>query len=230
MHFVRTARTRKPTTKTLTNRRVTALESDRRIPGNIVVELDGGRFCSLPAEFVASLGLEENLDLDDALFERLEHAADVEAAYLVAIRILTAMPRAVQEMKRRLMQRGHKGAVVAAVVGRLETSGLLDDEAFARHFSRVRLARGHGPPRILTDLLSRGVERRLAEHAIDEVLEAEEVDPNEAARVLAEKRSAQLGDLPADTKKRRMLAYLGRRGFRGYEVTEIVEEVIAALD
>ena len=210
--------------------RITSLESDRRIPGNIIVELDGTRFSSLPAEIVSSLGLEAHLDLDDALFERLEFVADVEAAYLVALRILTAMPRAVLEMKRRLRQRGHKGSVIDEVVGRLETAGLLDDEAFARHFSRVRLARGHGAPRILTDLLSRGVERRLAEFAIDEVVEAEEVDPIEAARVLAEKRSSQLGDLPADTKKRRMLAYLARRGFRGYEVTEIVEEAIAGVE
>ena len=101
---------------------------------------------------------------------------------------------------------------------------------YFRHFSRVRLARGHGPPRILTDLLSRGVERRLAECAIDEVVEAEEVDPQNAVRALAEKRSAQLGDIPADTKKRRMLAYLARRGFRGYEVTDIVDEVIAGIE
>ena len=209
--------------------RVTALESDRRIPGNIIVELDGTRFTSLPADIVSSLGLEVHLDLDDALFERFERAADVEAALIVAIRILTAMPRAVEEMKRRLRQRGHKGVVVAEVVGRLEAAGLLDDEAFARHFTRARLARGHGPPRILTDLLSRGVERRLAERAIDEVVEDEQVDPTAAARVLAEKRSAQLGDIPTDTKKRRMLAYLARRGFRGYEVTEIVDEVIASV-
>lgn len=230
MHVVRGAKKRHLMKATFTNRRITSLESDRRIPGNIIVEMDGTRFSSLPADTVASLGLRSDLDLDDDLFERLEHVADVEAAFLVAIRILTAMPRAVQEMKRKLRQRGHKGAVVAEVVERLKTAGLLDDEAFARHFARVRLSRGHGAPRILTDLLSRGVERRLAEHAIDEVLEAEEVDPNEAARVLAEKRSAQLGDLPFDTKKRRMLAYLARRGFRGYEVTEIVDEVIAGIE
>lgn len=213
-----------------TFRRVSSLESDRRIPGNILVELDGVRYTSLPAETVASLGLEERADLDEAQFERLEHAADVEAAYLVAVRILTAMPRAVQELKRRLRQRGHKASVAATAVGRLEAAGLLDDDAFAEYFTRSRLARGHGPPRILTDLLSRGVERGLAEKSIAHVLEAEEVDPNEKARTLAEKRAAQLGDLPADTKKRRMLAYLGRRGFRGYEVTEIVDEVLAAVE
>ena len=209
-------------------RRITLLESDRRIPGNIVVEIDGARFTSLPENTIASLGLEERMDLDDAQFEKLERAADVEAAYVVAVRILTAMPRAVQELKRRLRQRGHKASVAAEAVGRLESAGLLDDESFAKHFTRSRLGRGHGPPRILTDLLSRGVERKLAERCIEEVLEAEGVDATEKARSLAEKRSASLGDLPADTKRRRMLAYLGRRGFRGYEVTEIVEEVLTA--
>ncbi len=211
-------------------RHVTSLDSDRRIPGNIVVELDGRRFTSLPADIVASLGLQERMDLDDALFERLKRAADVEAAYLVAAKTLAAMPRAVQELKRKLRQKGLDGSVIAEAVGRLETAGLLDDETFSRHFTRVRLARGHGPPRILTDLLSRGVERKLAERCIDEVIESEEVDPHDKARTLAEKRASQLGDLPADTKKRRMLAYLNRRGYRGYEVTEIVDEVLAAVE
>ena len=131
-------------------RRVTSLEPDRRIPGNVLVELDFARYTSLPAETVASLGLEERADLDEAQFERLERAADVEAAYLVAVRILTAMPRAVQELKRRLRQRGHKTSIAAEAVGRLESSGLLDDDAFAEYFTRSRLARGHGPPRVET--------------------------------------------------------------------------------
>ena len=213
-----------------TKNRITALELDRRIPGNLVVELDGARYSSLPFETISALGLKANVDLDDAMFERLERVADVEAAYLVAIKVLTAMPRSVRDMKRRLRQRGHKGPVIEDVVVRLENAGLLDDEAFSRHFCRLRLARGHGGPRILTDLLTRGVERRLAEHAIDEVLRAEAVDTTEAARALAEKHAAVLGDLPADTKRRRMLGYLSRRGFRGHEVTEIVEEVISAVE
>lgn len=213
-----------------THRRITALDSDRRIPGNIVVEMDGRRFSSLPAETVAGLELRVGLNLDDARFERLEHAADVEAAYLVAVRILSAMPRAVEELKRRVRQRGHEGAIADEAVARLEAAGLLDDEAFAKHFALTRLGRGHGPPRILTDLLSRGVERRLAERAIAEVVEAEGLDTTDRIRALVEKRAAQLGDIPEDTKKRRVLAYLGRRGYRGFEAVEIVEDVLAGVE
>jgi len=210
--------------------RVTALEEDRRIDGNILVEIDNRRFASLPADTVASLELKVGLDLEDEHFERLEHAADVEAAYLVAVRILTAMPRAVKDLKMRVRQRGHKSDIVDEAVGRLERAGLLDDAEFSRHFTRVRLGRGHGPPRILTDLLSKGVDRGLAERSIAEVVEAEQFEPDDRVRLLAEKRSGQFGDLAKDVKRRRLVAYLRRRGFRGYEVTEIIEEVLATVE
>ena len=105
--------------------------------------------------------------------------------------------------------------------------GLVDDVEFSRHFAGVRLSRGHSSPRILTDLLSRGVERRLAERAIEDVVDHEGVDSLETARTVAEKRLGQLGDdLPPDKLKRRLLTFLARRGHRGWEVREMVGEVL----
>ena len=207
--------------------RVTALRSDRRVPGCLVVEVDGTRFASLPGEVVHGLKLERGTELDQEQMDRLSYLADVEASYRVAIRMLASRPRAVNEVLRRLRDRGHNPSAAAEAVGRLETKGLLDDEEFARHFARVRSARGHGAPRLLTDLLARGVERRLAERAIDVVLDAEGVDASVQARSLAKKRLGQLGSLPPDTLRRRVLSYLGRRGFRGYEVTNLVDDLIA---
>ncbi len=220
----------KPASALTGTKRVTDLIHDRRVPGNLVVEINGARYASLPADLVSALGVELNLELDEDRFERLSRVADVEAAYTVALRMLAARPRAVNELLLRLRDRGHNPSAVAEAVGRLESKGLLDDSEFARHFTRVRLSRGHGPPRILTDLLSRGVERRVAERAIDEVVALEGVDPEEQARELALKRARQLGDLPAAALRRRLLAYLARRGYRGWEVTDVVESVVGEVD
>jgi regulatory protein len=206
--------------------RVTALRPDKRAPGCLVIELDGARFASLPEEQVQALELVPDGEVDNERLQRLTYLADVESSYRVAVRMLAARPRAVYEVLRRLRERGHNPSAAAEAVGRLETKGVLDDEEFARHFARVRSARGHGPSRLLTDLLVRGVERRLAERAIDEVLDAEGVDPNAQARALAEKRAGQLGKLPVEVKRRRLLAYLDRRGFRGGDVLEIVTELV----
>ena len=44
--------------------------------------------------------------------------------------------------------------------------------------------------------------------------------------VLATKRAAQLGALPRQTKRRRVLAYLARRGFSGRDITKLVGRVL----
>jgi regulatory protein len=192
-----------------------------------VLEVDGARFASLPEEAVQELKLERGKDLDDALVERVSYLADVEASYRVSIRMLASRPRAVNEVLRRLRERGHNPSAAAEAVGRLEAKGLLDDQEFARHFARVRSARGHGRSRLLTDLLARGVERRLAERAIDETLDAEGVDEDAQARSLAEKRLGQIdGKLPPETKRRRVLSYLSRRGYRGREVIDLVDDLL----
>lgn len=218
----------KPASTLVGAKRITDLAPDKRIPGNLVVEVNGTRFATLPADVVSALGVAVALELGDELFEKLSRVADVEAAYLVAIRMLAARPRSVNELLRRLRDRGHNPSAAAEAVGRLESKGLVDDTEFSLHFARVRLSRGHGPPRILTDLLARGVERRLAERAIEEVADQEGVESLEAARTVAEKRLDQLGDdLPPDKLKRRLLTYLARRGHRGFEVREMVGDILS---
>ena len=206
--------------------RITSINPDRRALGYVVVEVDGARFATISVDAVKELGLARGLNLDQRNLERLEFQAEVDGAYRVAVRLLAARPRAVKELVWRLRQRGLNPSAVAKVVGRLEENGLLDDEEFTRHFVRVRSGKGHGPSRLLTDLLAKGVERRVAERAIAEVLEAEGVDPLVQARAIAEKRAAQLSDLSRQKQRRRLVAYMGRRGFRGYEVSRMVEEVL----
>jgi len=63
----------------------------------------------------------------------------------------------------------------------------------------------------------------MAEEAVSTALAAEGVDPAEAVRVLAEKRARQLGGLAPTVRKRRLIAFLVRRGFSGGAVREVVE-------
>jgi len=67
----------------------------------------------------------------------------------------------------------------------------------------------------------------VAESAVAQALADEGVDPMVAVRAVAARRAAQLADVPAATRKRRLLAYLARRGYRGTEAREVVEEVCA---
>jgi SOS response regulatory protein OraA/RecX len=102
---------------------------------------------------------------------------------------------------------------------------LLDDGSFARNYVESRAARGRGPSRLLRDLLSMGVDRSLIERALAAHW-PEGSDQTVVPLALAQKRAAQLGSLPRQAKRRRVVAYLARRGFSGREITELVDKVV----
>lgn len=206
---------------------VTALRPDARSSGHVVVEIDRQRYAVLPVEVVGSLGLRQGLIVGEELKSRLDAAVAVEGARRVALRLLAARPRASGELINKLHQRGHSWEAINAALEKLKGAGLLDDLEFARHFARVRASRGHGRARLVADLLQRGVERTLAERAVSEVIEAEGLDNLEQARRLMEKRLAQLEDLPPKVLRRRMLAFLRRRGLTGYQVRQLLEEMLS---
>jgi regulatory protein len=192
----------------------------------VVVEVDGIRLATLPAEDLRALSLEIGTELSPAQHEAVLRSAGLEAARRVALRLLASRPRAARDLKRRLRERGHDPKLIDEMIVRLEASGLVNDDNFARHFVRVRGPRGHGPARLVHDLLALGVERRTAEGAVADVSEAEGIDPAGIARDLAAKRAAQLGKIPAERKRRRLLNYLARRGFQGRDIREMVTKLV----
>ncbi len=205
--------------------RITALEHDPRRPGTVRLEIDGVRFGVVPGELVSSAGLVVGRPIDETLQQRLSTAADIEAAYRTALRCLELRSYARSDLARRLARKGHPRQAVEAALEKVAALGLLNDEAYARSYVRTRAARGRGPLRLIRDLLAMGVHRSLIDQAIA-VEWPEGSDRTSMPQALATKRALQLGSLPRQTKRRRVLAYLARRGFSGREVTEMVEKVV----
>jgi len=204
---------------------LTGLAPDPRRPDYRLVEVDRGRFASLPAEALAGLGLVVGAEISPPVFARLQELADLEGAYRAALRALARRAHARHDLRRRLLQKQHPPAAVDAALARLTAQGLLDDAAFAHDYAGVKAARGRGPARLIKDLLAQGVERRVAEEAVRAALADEGVDADAAVRAVAEKRAKQLAGLPPAVRRRRLAAFLARRGFQGPEVREVVEQV-----
>lgn len=207
--------------------RITGLEPDPRMPEAVRVAVNGRLQWTVAAEVVAEAGLRPGREITPLLEHRLERAADAQAAWRAALGALGRRGYARRDLARRLSQRGHPRPAVADALERAARSGLLDDAAFARHYAQAKAARGRGPARLLRDLLLMGVERPVAEGAIQaEWEERGEGEGDAMPRRLAERRAAQLGDLPREVKLRRIKAYLARRGFTGREVSRMVREIL----
>ena len=202
---------------------LTALQPDPSRPGSVRVYADGRLYCTVDEG--ALEGVAVGRPVDRALAERLEAAADLEAAYRTVLRALERRPYARADLARRMLRRGHPREAVEAALERAQARGLLDDAEFARNFVETRAARGRGPARLVRDLLAMGVERCLIDRAIAAQWPEGAVGPAVPA-ALAAKRAAQLGDLARPVKRRRLLAYLARRGFTGREAVEAVVKVL----
>ena len=187
---------------------LTALEPDPRRPGTLRVEVDGVRFGAVPEMLAQAAGLAIGRPVDAELQERLAAAADAEAAFRTLLRALERRSFARADLGRRLIRKGHPRPAVDAALERAAALGLLDDASFARDYVQTRAARGRGPARLTRDLMAMGVER------------------GHIDRALAAKRAAQLGDLPRPVKRRRVLAYLARRGFAGRDISDLVSRVV----
>jgi regulatory protein len=202
---------------------LTGLAPDPRRPDYRFVEVDRGRFASLPAAALAELDLVIGGAINPLVLERLQELADIEAAHRAGLRALARRAHARLDLRRRLLQKQHPPEAVDEALARLESAGLLDDGRFAGDYAAAKARRGRGPARLIGDLLAQGVERRVAENAVRASLAVEGIDPAQAVRALAEKRAKQLAGLPPAVRKRRLIAFLVRRGFGGAEVREVVD-------
>jgi SOS response regulatory protein OraA/RecX len=207
-------------------RRITALEPDPTRPGAVRVRVDGRLFCTVDAAEAEGRGLAVGASWDETSAGEAERAAEHEATWRALLKALERRSFSTAEIRKRLKQKGHPPEAIDHAIDRATRERLLDDRAFAVRYVESRATRGRGPGRLRQDLRALGVDAAVIEAAIS----AHWPEPEDAlalCRQLAEKRARQLGALAPDIKRRRLLAYLGRRGFTGSKASAVIREVLS---
>jgi regulatory protein len=141
--------------------------------------------------------------------------------YDLALRFLEFRARSVAELRKKLLEKGADRAEIDEVIARLLDQKILDDADFARQFARTKLlGAGASRFRIAQELARKGVARPIAAAAIAALEEDEGLDLSASVHRAAEKKWKSLATLDELTRKRRLYAYLARRGFNPDEIRE----------
>jgi regulatory protein len=204
---------------------VSALIEHVRRRGRFVVEIDGIQAGVVGVETIADLGLSVGRAVDGAGLRALRRADRRFALLDRALNLLAVRARSARELCLRLARTGALKGDVTWVSDRLERSGYLDDAVFARQLAESRFARGVSRRRVSDELFRRGVAQSVAAAAIDSVAEEVEVDEYAAALAAAQKRIASLSSVDLFTRRRRLYAFLARRGYQADVVGRVVREV-----
>ena len=199
---------------------VTRIAPRRRDRGRYAVDIDGRGGFTLSEETLARSGIHVGDQLDAAAIARLMDTDEVARATEAALVYLAYRPRAEREVRDRLRRGAYSEETIDAVMARLHEWRYLDDADFARRWVENRASqRPRGRRLLQQELRRKGIAAETAREAIDEA----ELDETTAATGLARRRlPAYAGDDPA-AARRRLSAYLARRGY-GYDVIRIALE------
>ena len=150
------------------------------------------------------------------------------STYDRALDMLEARARGVAELRRLLIRKGEPEADVDAAIERLRANGLLDDANFARQLARSKaLGAGLSRRRIAQELAKRRVDRAVSSEAIDDVFESEEVDEEASLERVARKKLRTMSKLDDDTRRRRLFAFLARRGYESEDIQRVVRSLVS---
>ncbi len=182
----------------------------QRDPERVSVFIDGAFAFALPAIVAVQRGLRRGVELDEAAVRELEGLAEVERATEAALTFVAYRPRAEREVRDRLRRREFAPAAIDAAIERLRGWRYLDDRAFAEYWVENRAEHAPRGRRALeAELRAKGVDRDVT----GDVLEQVELNEEDAALELARKRLPRLAALDEPTQRRRLAAFLGRRGY-----------------
>jgi len=161
----------------------------------------------------------------EASVARTEPTRDERRAHNVGLNALTRRGQSVAEMTALLTSRELDEETVAAEIKRLKSVGLLDDFALAENLVRTLSERkGLGSSAIKSELR----QRKLDATAIDAALESLDGDDElQRAIEIAVKRAGQLRSYDQATAKRRLGAFLQRRGYSGRVFSAAMEAAFA---
>ena len=196
-----------------------------RPAGRFAVVVDGRERAVLSLDAIERLGLVVGRSVAG-----LEEAIALESArlhsYDRALNMLALRARSSSELARSLVRKGEEKAHVDWAIARLLEQGLLDDAAFARALTRSRVVGGkRSRRRVEQELARKGVARSIAGEAIDDVFEDEAVDQRTIVEEAARKKLRSLAGLEPAVQRRRLYAFLARRG---YDLDDIRAAIAAA--
>jgi len=192
--------------------RITALKVQERNTQRVNVYLDGEFAFGLAR--ITAAWLRVGQELSDEKISELQSQDAEEVAYQKAVQLLERRPRAEAEIRRSLARHAIPEDVIDAVLERLRRSSLVNDDAFARTWVENRT---EFRPRSRRALAAEMRQHGLSRETIQQTLSETDLDEEALAYQAGLKQSKKLNQLEWLDFRRKLSAFLARRGF-GYEV------------
>ncbi len=132
--------------------------------------------------------------------------------------------RSEKELIQRLTKKGFDKQLAEQVVDFLKEKRFIDDEIFAQGLIESKLKKSEGLRKIKTDLFRKGLDKKLIEEKCAAV--KENYNEDQIVQDIVNKKLDKLKNVDIKVAKRRIFAYLMRKGFS----PEIVSDFLSNMN
>ena len=143
-----------------------------------------------------------------------------EKARAYAFLLLKFRLRSVKEIHGRLKIKGFEEGIIKETVSFLKDKGFIDDRLFAKSWIDSRIKKPLGLRRIEAELRLKGISKEIIDSLISET-KKNYCEPDLVAKI-AKERLEKLKGIEPQKAKRRVYAYLVRRGFSPETVIDTI--------
>ncbi len=199
--------------------RITAIEPQQNNSQRVNIYLDGEFAFGLAA--VVAAWLKVGQDLEEEKIAGLKNQDECETTYQKALHFLSYRLRSSVEVRQNLSRRGISEPLIEKTLNRLQSTGQVNDEAFARSWVENRNTfHPRGKPVLRMELRRKG----LSDEIIKSVLDTQG-DEAALAFEAARKYMRRLTSLEWPEFRKKLGDFLARRGFSYATLASVVSEV-----
>ena len=202
--------------------RITAIEIQKNNPDRRSIYIDGVFSVGVSSEVILSEGLYVGQDIGEEDLEAVAYREDRHKAINSAINLLGYRERTIGEIEKHLKSKGYPDDLVDDVVKELMRLNLVDDEKFSKDWVENR---GKFRPRsrsaLVVELRNKGVDRELAERAVEDIDDETEFEMAKRTAETAARKTSKEGEAFV----RYVTGALVRRGFGWDVIRRVLEEI-----
>lgn len=145
-----------------------------------------------------------------------------------ALRLLSRRDHSQAELAKKLKERGFLNDQITAAMTQCRRFAYLDDDRFARDYTRQLQRRGYGARRIRQSLQAKGLAKDLTDKAIARHC-TDQVQLEQCRNVLHKKLKPELVDRPTKELKPRLYRFLLGRGFAPSVIAATLDDVLKEI-
>ncbi len=203
--------------------KITAIKVQRKNKERVNIYLDG-EFAFGLTRIVAGW-LQIGQELDEKKIEALQADDQREQAYIRALNYLSYRPRSVREVQQNLSKFDVPEQLIEETIERLRKNNFLNDTDFAKQWIENRNRfRPRGKRALRLELRQKGIDNEDVQDILDNL-----VDEESLAYQAGLKKARQLAKLEFQDFRRKLSAFLARRGFPYSVISPLIQPLWEAV-